>query len=181
MYMYTYSSVHVAQRCRRIAREKLGYTKTNLRKGIRGRHRQCNFLVWDINLQLHHQHTLHAIHTSFVFRLLVTWTRSCPYIEQQRFRIFCMHVSGKRDKPTILNALTKVGVWNGNVFYLAAPIPISPEFCCPPKYGCQRSVACLVQTVICAVYDVNNKAKQMVNKSTTPRTTLFPRKKEKLP
>ena len=54
-----------------------------------------------------------------------------PYKRCQRFRIFCRHMSGKRDDPTILNALTKVGVWNGNVFYLAAPIPISPKFRCP--------------------------------------------------
>ena len=34
-------------------------------------------------------------------------------------------MSGKRDQPNILNT---VGVWNGNIFYLAAPIPISPKF-----------------------------------------------------
>ena len=41
-------------------------------------------------------------------------------------------MSGKRDDPTILTALTKVGVWNTNVFYLAAPIPILPKFGCLP-------------------------------------------------
>ena len=56
-----------------------------------------------------------------------------PYIYGcQRFRIFCRHMSGKRDERTILNALTKVGVWNDNVFNLAAPIPILPKFCCLP-------------------------------------------------
>ena len=34
-------------------------------------------------------------------------------------------------KPTIFNTLTTVGVWNGNIGYLAAPIPISPKFRCP--------------------------------------------------
>ena len=34
----------------------------------------------------------------------------------------------KRDKPTILNTFTTVGVWNGTIFYLAAPIPSSPKF-----------------------------------------------------
>ena len=37
-------------------------------------------------------------------------------------------MSGKTDKPTILNTLTTVGVWNGNICHLAAPIPISPKF-----------------------------------------------------
>ena len=50
------------------------------------------------------------------------------------FTFFFMHMSGKRGEPTILSALTKVGVWNGNVFYLAAPIPISPKFRTLPTY-----------------------------------------------
>ena len=47
------------------------------------------------------------------------------------FAFICRYKSGKRDKTTILNTLTTVGVWNGNIFYLAAPIPISPKFRCP--------------------------------------------------
>ena len=39
-------------------------------------------------------------------------------------------MSGKTDAPTILIVLTKVGEWNGNVFNLAAPIPIMTKFCC---------------------------------------------------
>jgi hypothetical protein len=37
------------------------------------------------------------------------------------------HMSGKRDDPTILIALTKVGEWNENIFYLAALISFSPK------------------------------------------------------
>ena len=44
--------------------------------------------------------------------------------------LFCWRKSGKRDKPTIPNTLTTVGVWNGKIFYLA---PISPKFRHPPK------------------------------------------------
>ena len=45
-------------------------------------------------------------------------------------------MSGKRDDPTILNALSEVGVWNSNVFYLAAPIALSsPNFAVPPNVG----------------------------------------------
>ncbi|CAI8055221.1 hypothetical protein GBAR_LOCUS30148, partial [Geodia barretti] len=40
------------------------------------------------------------------------------------FAFFCRHKNGRRDKPTILNTLTTVGVWNGNIRYRAAPIPI---------------------------------------------------------
>ena len=40
-------------------------------------------------------------------------------------------MSGKIDKPTILNTLTTVGVWNGYIFYLAAPV--SPNFSVPPN------------------------------------------------
>ena len=39
-------------------------------------------------------------------------------------------MSGKRDKPTILNTLSEVGVWNSNMLCLAAPIPISLQFFC---------------------------------------------------
>ena len=38
----------------------------------------------------------------------------------------------KKDKPTTLNTLTTVGVRNGNIFYLAALMPISPKFRHPP-------------------------------------------------
>ena len=50
----------------------------------------------------------------------------------QRFCICCRHKSGKGEKPTILNTLTTVGVWNSNIFYLTTPIPISLKFRCPP-------------------------------------------------
>ena len=39
--------------------------------------------------------------------------------------IFCRHVSKTRDKPTILNTLTTVGVWNSKVLCPFAHIPIS--------------------------------------------------------
>ena len=42
---------------------------------------------------------------------------------------------GKIDKPTILNTLTTAGVWNSNIFYLAAPIRISPKFHIPLNKG----------------------------------------------
>ena len=32
----------------------------------------------------------------------------------------------------IPSILTTVGVWNGNIYYLAGPIPISPKFRCFP-------------------------------------------------
>ena len=51
-----------------------------------------------------------------------------PYIRVSTILHFYRHKSGQRDKPTILNTSTKVVVWNGNVFYLAAPIPILPNF-----------------------------------------------------
>ena len=56
----------------------------------------------------------------------------------QRFRIFVGTWPDKRDNPTILNAVTKVEVWNGNVIYLAAPMPIPPKFCCPQNDGCRN-------------------------------------------
>ena len=37
-------------------------------------------------------------------------------------------MSRRIDKPTILNTLTTVGVWNGTIFYLTAPIPILNTF-----------------------------------------------------
>ena len=40
-----------------------------------------------------------------------------------------------RDKPTILNTFTTVGVWSSNILLLAAPIPILPKFHCPPTEG----------------------------------------------
>ncbi|CAI8024659.1 hypothetical protein GBAR_LOCUS14321 [Geodia barretti] len=51
-----------------------------------------------------------------------------PKLRCQRFSIFCWHKNGRRDKPTIFNTLTTVGVRNGNICHLAAPIPISPKF-----------------------------------------------------
>ena len=51
------------------------------------------------------------------------------------FCIFCRHKGGKRDKSTILDTSTTVGVWNSIIFYLAAPIPISPNFAGPPNKG----------------------------------------------
>ena len=38
---------------------------------------------------------------------------------------FCRNINARRDKTTMLNTLTIIGVWNINVLYLAAPIPIN--------------------------------------------------------
>ena len=49
-----------------------------------------------------------------------------------------------RDKPTIPNTWTTVGVWNSNILYLPEPIPINPyltQLCCSITaiyWGCQR-------------------------------------------
>ena len=40
------------------------------------------------------------------------------------FAFFCRHTNGYKDKPTILNTLTIVGVWNCNVLSLVPPIPV---------------------------------------------------------
>ena len=40
-------------------------------------------------------------------------------------------MGGERDKPTIINTLRTVGVWNGNMLCLTAPIPITLKFFCP--------------------------------------------------
>ena len=37
---------------------------------------------------------------------------------------FCRSISEFGDKQTILNTLTKVGVWNSNVYYLTLPLPV---------------------------------------------------------
>ena len=62
----------------------------------------------------------------------------------QRFCICCRHKSGKEEKPTILNTLTTVVVWNGNILYLAAPVPILPKFpyISPLYKGFQRFCIC---------------------------------------
>ena len=44
-------------------------------------------------------------------------------------------VGKETNQVHIFYTFTKVVVWNGNVFYLTAPIPISPKFCCPPNKG----------------------------------------------
>ena len=73
----------------------------------------------------------------YLAQILLSPIKGC-----QRFRICCRHMSGKTDEPTILNTLTKVRVWNGGIFYLAAPISILPKFCYPPIKGCQRFCIC---------------------------------------
>jgi hypothetical protein len=47
------------------------------------------------------------------------------------FCICCRNMCGNRDKSTILNTLNTVWVWNGNILYLSALIPISLKFFCP--------------------------------------------------
>ena len=63
----------------------------------------------------------------------------------QRFIIFCRHMSRNRDKPSILNTFATVGVWNGTIFYFAAPFSISPKFCVLP-YMCVDNLAFFVGT-----------------------------------
>ena len=79
-----------------------------------------------------------SLHLSTLQISMLPKYRCPPKWGCQWFCIFCMHVSVRGDKQTILNALTKVEVWNSNILYLAAPIPIFPKFRCPPKWGCQQ-------------------------------------------
>ena len=46
-------------------------------------------------------------------------------------------MGGKRDKRTIHNTLITIGVWNVNIFYLTAPIPIlhNLSYDIPPNKG----------------------------------------------
>ena len=63
----------------------------------------------------------------------------------QWFSIFCRHMSRKGDNPTIRHTFATIGVWNGTIFYLAAPIPILPKplsvqvHSCSPQEGRWRS------------------------------------------
>ena len=57
--------------------------------------------------------------------------------------------SGNRDKPTILNTLAPVGVWNGNIFHLPEPIPILPKF---------LSLSCPNFAISCLNKDANDFA-----------------------
>ena len=41
--------------------------------------------------------------------------------------LFCRHMSGRKYKPTILNTLNKMGVWNCHVLYLAAPTYLASQ------------------------------------------------------
>ena len=56
----------------------------------------------------------------------------------QQFCICCRHINIIRDKPTIITTLTTVWVWNSNILFLAATIPISSKFRCSPSWGCQQ-------------------------------------------
>ena len=57
---------------------------------------------------------------------------------RQRFCICCRHMSGKRDKPTILNTLTSVGVWNGSIFYVYTILIYSDTYI--PVWQARRAV-----------------------------------------
>ena len=62
-----------------------------------------------------------------------------------------------------------------------------PNFAVPPNMGVNYQSLVSCNSDLCSVHVCMStrtllvKAKQKVNKSTTPKTTLFPRKKEKLP
>ena len=53
---------------------------------------------------------------------------------------------GKKDKPTILTTLRMVKVWNCNIFFLTAHIPISFKFRCPPLNKGVNDLAFVVGT-----------------------------------
>ena len=57
------------------------------------------------------------------------------------FAFFFRHTNGYKDKPTILNTLTIVGVWNCNVLSLVPPIPV---LCCTVENNSEHFVHCSV-------------------------------------
>ena len=83
--------------------------------------------VWNSNILF----LAATIPISFKFRCSHSW--GC-----QQFCICCRHINVIRDKPTIITTFTTDGVWNSNILFLAATIPIKFKFRCSPSWGCQQ-------------------------------------------
>ena len=63
----------------------------------------------------------------FYLALLIPITPTFGYYKGVNDFAFFWHMKAKWNQPTILSGLTKAAVWNGDVFYLKARIPVSPK------------------------------------------------------